>query len=142
MTIDEILQRVSRIGMIGLGNSPDRPAYEVGQFLLDEGLEIRPVHPRARSVLGERVYARLADIPEAERPEVACLFVRPQIGEGVVAEIREQPGLLQAPRVIWMQPGAVHEAAADAAEEDGFVVVRGECMMQQYRRSLREQGLL
>ena len=62
-----ILKRVKTIAMVGASPRPDRPSNHVMAFLQSRGYRVIPVNPEAASqtLHGEKVYATLADIPEA-----------------------------------------------------------------------------
>src|SRR5262245_20459382 len=62
-TIGWILHNCDTCAVVGLGDSPARPAYGVARFLQRHGKRIVPVHPRAETVLGEPGYTKLSDIP-------------------------------------------------------------------------------
>ena len=60
-----LLDRVRTIAVIGLSPQPARPSYRVAQAMQRYGYRIVPVRPLVEEVLGEKAYARLADIPFA-----------------------------------------------------------------------------
>jgi O-acetylhomoserine (thiol)-lyase len=68
-----ILQRVKTIAMVGASSSWNRPSYFVMKYLQGKGYRVIPVNPgiAGQTLLGERVYASLRDIPEpADRPRI------------------------------------------------------------------------
>jgi hypothetical protein len=85
--------------------------------------------------LGQRVYARLADIPEPV--DMVDVFRASQHAPAVVAEaLKMQP----RPAVIWMQLGVRNDAAAAAAEAAGLKVVMDRCPKIEYGRLSSEIG--
>ena len=58
-----ILQQYKRIAMVGLSGNPFRPSHFAAIYMLSEGYEVTPVNPREKSVLGQRAYAALGDVP-------------------------------------------------------------------------------
>ena len=64
--IRSILERVKTIAMVGASPNWNRPSYFVMKYLQGKGYRVIPVNPSAagQMLLGERVYARLEDIPE------------------------------------------------------------------------------
>ena len=61
-----ILQRVKTIAMVGASSNWNRPSYFVMKYLQGKGYRVIPVNPgiAGQSLLGEKVYAALRDIPE------------------------------------------------------------------------------
>lgn len=61
-----ILQQVKTIAVAGASDKPDRPVYHVMEYLLGQGYRVIPVNPKlaGKTLIGQMVYATLADIPE------------------------------------------------------------------------------
>ena len=61
-----ILNTVKTIAMVGFSPKDNRPSYFVFKYLLERGYRVIPVNPgqAGKEVLGQKVYAKLADIPE------------------------------------------------------------------------------
>ena len=59
-----ILGDARTIAVVGLSSNPERPSYEVAEFLQAKGYRIVPVNPNETEVLGERAYASLLEVPE------------------------------------------------------------------------------
>lgn len=64
-TIKLILRRVHHIALVGASERPERASYRVMAYLLEQGYRVTPVSPKlaGQTLLGQRVYAALADIP-------------------------------------------------------------------------------
>jgi len=60
-----LLERIRTVAVVGLSNDPDRPSYSVASYLQGKGYRIVPVRPGGGEILGEKVYARLSDVPFA-----------------------------------------------------------------------------
>jgi predicted CoA-binding protein len=126
-----ILNTVKTIAMVGISPKDTRPSYFVGKYLLERGYHIIPVNPGhvGHDILGQKVYARLADIPEAV--DMVDIFRAPQYALGIV---QEALAMTPRPRVIWMQLGVRNEEAARLAEENGLKVVMNRCPKIEYGR--------
>src|SRR3954464_12551694 len=63
--IARILRSVKTIAMIGASPNQVRPSYFAMKYLLDKGFKIVPINPgqAGKDILGQRVYARLSDVP-------------------------------------------------------------------------------
>jgi len=126
--IKALLQRVQTIAVVGLSPDPDRPSYSVAMYLQGCGYRIVPVRPGGGEILGEKVYARLSDVPFAV--DIVDHFRR---SSEVGAHIDEANGT-RVP-AVWMQEGIVDEAAAGRAREAGLMVVMDRCMLKEHRKS-------
>ncbi|HTR16354.1 MAG TPA: CoA-binding protein [Acetobacteraceae bacterium] len=119
--IESILTGTRRIAMVGASPRPERPAYHVLEFLLDEGYDVTPVNPAiaGQTLLGRTVVATL---DEAAPLDMVEIFRAPsQVGPVVADAIR------LGARTIWMQLGVINEDAAEAARAAGLNVVMDRC---------------
>ena len=127
--IKALLKRVKTIAVVGLSPKPDRPSFGVSQAMQRFGYRIVPVRPALDQVLGEKAYAKLADIPFPV--DLVNVFREAAAIPGVVAETLA----IGAP-AIWIQEGIVHDAAAAAARAAGLTVVMDRCIYKEYLRYL------
>ncbi len=126
-----ILNTVKTIAMVGLSPKDNRPSYFAFKYLLERGYRMIPVNPgqAGKEILGQKVYAKLADIPEPV--DMVDIFRAPQYATGVV---KEALALKPRPQVIWMQLGVRNDEAARLAEEAGLKVVMNRCPKIEYGR--------
>lgn len=132
--IRSILLEVRTIAVLGASHKPERPSHGVMRFLKGRGYRIIPVNPgqAGRHILGELVYARLADVPEPI--DMVDVFRRSSALPGIMDEVlRLEP----RPRVIWTQLGVVDEVAAERARAAGLDVVMDRCPAIEYPRLMR-----
>src|SRR5215475_14736582 len=115
-----ILNTVKTIAMVGISPKDIRPSYFAFKYLLERGYHMVPVNPgqAGGEILGQKVYAKLADIPEPV--DMVDIFRAPQYAMGVV---KEALALKPRPQVIWMQLGVRDDEAAKLAEDAGLKVV-------------------
>jgi predicted CoA-binding protein len=125
--IKALLQRVKTIAVVGLSPKPDRPSFGVSQAMQRFGYRIVPVRPALDEVLGEKAYARLADIPFPV--DLVNVFRESAAIPGVVAET-----LAIGAAAIWIQEGIVHDEAAEKARAAGLTVVMDRCIFKDYMR--------
>ena len=127
MTTKEILQKYKKIAVVGLSSNPERASYGVTRYMQNSGYEITPVNPNEVKVLGEKAYASLEDVPGPI--EIVNIFRRPEfVPEVVEAAIRRDA------KVIWMQLGVDHQAAAERARAAGLEVVMDNCILQEHMK--------
>ncbi len=128
MTLEaEILRKYRTVAVVGISSREDQPSHRVARYLKEHGYRIIPVTPRETEVLGEKCYPDLCSVPQPV--EVVDIFRRPKQVPRVVAE-----ALYNGAKVVWMQEGIVHEAAARRAREAGLEVVMDRCMMVEHRK--------
>lgn len=123
--IREILTTGNVIAVVGASPNPARPVYGVMQAMQRAGYRCIPVNPGhdGRELLGERVYAKLGDIPVPI--DIVDIFRRQEALAGVVdAALALDP----LPRAIWMQLDLRDEAAAAKARAAGLKVVMDRCI--------------
>ncbi len=106
--------------VVGLTAHRYRVAHSVSAFLQNRGLRVVPVNPLAESVLGEKGYAKLADI---EFPvDVVDIFRRSdQAGQHV------DEAIAIGARAVWLQLGVIDEQAAARAAAAGLDVIMDTC---------------
>ena len=132
-----ILNTVKSIAMVGISPKESRPSYFAFKYLLERGYNMIPVNPgqAGKEILGRKVYARLADIPEPV--DMVDVFRASQFALPVVEEALQ---LRPRPQVIWMQLGVRNDEAAAMAEAGGIKVVMNRCPKIEYGRLSSEIG--
>ncbi|MGI8525288.1 MAG: CoA-binding protein [Pseudolabrys sp.] len=132
-----ILNTVNTIAMVGISPKDNRPSYFAFKYLLERGYHMIPVNPgqAGKDLLGQKVYAKLADIPEPV--DMIDVFRSSQFAMGIVKEALD---LKPKPQVIWMQLTVHDDAAARLAEDAGLKVVMNRCPKIEYGRLSSEIG--
>jgi predicted CoA-binding protein len=126
-----ILNTVKTIAMVGVSANTSRPSYFAFKYLLERGYRMIPINPglAGQELLGQRVYGKLADIPEPV--DMVDIFRNSQYA---IAIVREALALKPRPQVVWMQLGIRNDEAARLAEENGLKVVMNRCPKIEYGR--------
>jgi uncharacterized protein len=126
-----ILNSVKTIAMVGASANEIRPSYFAFKYLLERGYRMIPVNPgqAGGDILGQRVYGKLADIPEPV--DMVDVFRPSQYASAIV---QEALSLSPTPRVIWMQLGIRSDEAAALAEQNDMKVVMNRCPKIEYGR--------
>lgn len=129
--LSEVLGGARTIAVVGLSNRPERASYAVASYLQRNGYQIIPVNPQiSGTVLGQRVYPSLRDIPV--RVDVVDVFRRSEFVPPVASD-----AIAIGARVLWMQVGVRHEEASLRARAAGLVVVMDRCIAIEHRRLSR-----
>jgi predicted CoA-binding protein len=126
-----ILNTVKTIAMVGFSPNENRPSFFVFKYLIERGYKVIPVNPghAGKEILGQKVYAKLADIPEPI--DMVDIFRAPQF---VMPIVEEALKLSPRPQVIWMQLTIRNDEAAKLAEDAGLKVVMNRCPKIEYGR--------
>ena len=128
--IDTILEETKTIAVVGLSSVAGRASNGVSRYMQSHGYRIIPINPNEASVLGERAYARLEDVPE--KIDLVDIFRRSEeAGQHVDEAIRI------GARGVWLQEGVIDEAAARRALEAGLAVVMDRCILKEHMKRAR-----
>ena len=129
--IREILNGVKSIAMVGASPVNVRPSYFAFKYLAQRGYDMIPVNPGhvGKSLLGKPFVASLLDIG---RPvDMVEIF---RNSSHIMPVVDEALRMTPLPKVIWMQLGVIHEAAAERARAAGLEVVMDRCMKIEHAR--------
>ena len=129
--IQEIFKSVKTIAVLGLSPNPEKDSHHVAQYLKENGFKIVPVYPKEDTILGEKVYRSLEDIPFDV--DMVNIF-RKADALDAIADATIRKGNV---KVFWAQKGIVNNNAAQKAEDAGMKVVQNMCSMVEHRELLR-----
>jgi hypothetical protein len=126
-----ILNTVKTIAMVGVSANTSRPSYFAFKYLLERGYGMIPINPglEGQDLLGRKVYAKLADVPEPI--DMVDIFRASRYAPAIVEETL---ALKPRPQVIWMQLGIRNDEAAKLAEANDLKVVMNRCPKIEYGR--------
>jgi len=134
---DAELRRIFRetriIAMVGASPTWNRPSHFVFKYMRGKGYRLIPVNPAAagKEISGERVYARLADVPE--QVELVDIFRNSEAAGPITDE-----AIAAGARVVWMQLTVRNDEAAARARAAGLTVVMNRCLKIEYGRLFGE----
>jgi predicted CoA-binding protein len=132
--VTDLLERYKTLAVVGLSSKPARPSHGVSQYMQEHGYRIIPVNPHETEVLGEKAFPSLDALPES--PALVVIFRRPEF----VPEIVES-AIRRGAKVIWMQEGVIHEAAAERARQAGLTVIQNHCILKEHAKRFVTEGI-
>jgi uncharacterized protein len=119
------------VAVVGISPKEDRPSYTVASYLKSKGFTIIPVRPDGDSLLGEKVYHSLREIPQEVNIDIVDIFRKSEDVPPVVEE-----AIQRGTKVVWMQEGVIHPEAGARAERAGLRVVMDRCIKKEHQRLL------
>ncbi len=125
--IRRILRTHKTLAVVGLSAQWHRPSYFAAKYMQEHGYRIIPVNPMYGSILGEKCYKSLRDIPEPV--DIVDCFRK-------AAEIPAlaQDAIAIGAKVLWMQLGVQNNEARGHAEAAGLEVVDNRCVKIEHGR--------
>jgi predicted CoA-binding protein len=120
--IRDLILQTKRIAVLGIKTEAqaDQPSVYVPRYLQDAGFEIVPVpvyYPDVTTILGNKVYRKLVDIPGPI--DMVDVFRRSSDVTGHVDDV-----VAKHPASIWLQSGIRNDAAAEIFAKAGIKVVQ------------------
>ena len=134
MTEDELLaarivSKPRTVAVVGLSPKEHRDSYSVAKYMQAQGWRIVPINPNATEILGEKVYASLAEAAKLVSINVVNVFRNsadvPPVIEGAIAI---------GAKYVWLQLGVSHPQAVAKARAAGLHVVQDKCLKIEHAR--------
>ena len=131
-----LLTTVRHVALVGASHKPERPSYQILEFLLKKGYRVTPVNPAlAGQILqGQTVVGALSDIDDPV--DLIDIFRDGNALPGLVDE-----AIAMGAPSLWTQLDIRHPEAEQKALEKGLNVVIDKCPAKEWPR-LEACGLL
>ena len=132
----KLLKAVRHVALVGASHKPERPSYQVLEFLLKKGYRVTPVNPglAGQTLLGQTVVGSLSDIDDPV--DLVDVFREGSALPGLVDEAIA----IGAPS-LWTQLDVRHVVAEKKALDQGLSIVIDKCPAREWPR-LEACGLL
>lgn len=124
--IQEIFRDVKTIAVVGLSPDESKASHRVAAYLQNSGYRVVPIYPKEETILGEKVYRSLAEIPF--EIDMVDIFRKPKILDEVADACIARGDV----KVFWSQIGIVNNEAAQKAKDAGMIVVQNLCAMVEH----------
>ena len=125
--VKEIFETVKTIAVLGLSPDATKDSHRVAAYLQAHGYKIIPVYPKGDTILGEKVYKSLAEIPD--QVDMVDIFRKPAALDAIADACIARGDV----KVFWAQKGIVNNEAAKKAQDAGMKVVQNQCTMVDHR---------
>lgn len=125
-TLRELLRSSRTIAVVGCSPNPERPSHHIAEYLIHAGYRVIPVHPKAREILGQKVYARLEDIDEPV--DIVNVFRRSEDTPTIAMDAGKTGA-----KALWLQQGITHPDSARIAEEANMLCIMDACIAVMHR---------
>jgi len=121
-----VLTGTKVIALVGASPKPERPSHGVMRFLQRHGFKVIPVNPglAGQTLNGERVYASLKEIPQAETGRIDMVDI---FRNSEAAAVPALEAIDIGAKTVWMQLDVVNEPAAAKVRAAGLNVVMNRC---------------
>lgn len=126
-TLRRILASTRTIAVVGLSAEWHRPSHFAAKYMQAHGYRIIPVNPRYETILGERCFASLDDVPGPV--DMVDVFRRSED----VPPIAEAAVRIGA-KCLWQQLGVVNRDADALARANGLDSVTDRCVKIEHAR--------
>jgi hypothetical protein len=123
----EIFKNTKTIAIAGLSPDSTKASNMVAVYLQNAGFKIVPVYPKEDTILGEKVYRTISEIPF--KIDMVDIFRKPD----AIAEIVDEAIKRGDVDTVWFQLGLVNNEAALKAKEAGLKVVQNKCTKIEHR---------
>jgi predicted CoA-binding protein len=124
----DLLQRTRSIAIVGMSKNSSRSSHFVATYLAGStDFDVYYVNPRETEIMGQPVYASLADLPVV--PDMVDVFRRVDDLPAVTDE-----AIAVGAKSVWFQLGLEHPEAAATAVAAGLDVVQNCCLKIEHAR--------
>jgi predicted CoA-binding protein len=125
-SLEAILQQSKSVAVIGYSAKEERPSHWISNYLADQGYRVYRVNPVLDSSKEVPIFRSLSELPETV--DIVDVFRAPEHLPAIVAEV-----IAHGAKVVWMQPGAENEDAAELARTAKLEAVVGVCIYAKHK---------
>lgn len=119
--IKDIFNETKTIAIVGLSPDSEKASNRVAAYLQNAGFKIVPIYPKEETILGEKVYRSLSEIPF--QIDMVDIFRKPD----AIAKVVDEALTIANIKSVWFQLGLANNEAAKKAKDAGLKVVQNKC---------------
>lgn len=125
--IKSIFNNIKTIAVLGLSPNSEKDSHRVALYLQQQGYRIVPIYPKEETILGEKVYRSLEEVPF--EVDMVDIFRKPDVLPFIADACIKRGDV----KVFWSQIGIVNNEAAQKCKDAGMQVVQNLCAMVEHR---------
>jgi predicted CoA-binding protein len=140
MSPSDVLRKYKTIAVVGASKNPEKEAHKVPLYMKEHGYRIIPVNPTTDSVLGEKSFPSLSEIPpeNAKQVEIVDVFRKSEELPEVARQAVEMTKRSGKPTVFWAQLGLENDEAKQILSDNGLQYVMNACVRMVHQNQLRK----
>ncbi|HUK01568.1 MAG TPA: CoA-binding protein [Steroidobacteraceae bacterium] len=127
LVIQRLLLSSKTIAIVGLSANPLRASYFVGFYLQRHGYQVIPVNPAEQTILGQKSYPSLLEVPVPI--DIVNVFRVPAALPGIARD-----AVKVSAKSLWCQFGVINEEGTRIAADAGLMVVVDRCIKVEHAR--------
>lgn len=134
----EILQSAKNIAVLGISADTSKASNEVARYLISQGYNILPIHPKHSEILGKKAHKNLQEaFDENGAIDILNIFRKSEALEGIAKEI---VALKNKPKYVWIQLGLRSPRAREIIQSAGIAYIEDSCIELEHKRLIAESS--
>ena len=117
---------LNKIAVVGMSANTNRPSYQIGFYLKEQGYNIYPVNPNCDKIDELKCFSNLNEIRDSI--DIINIFRHPDHLLPIVND-----SIKINPKVIWFQDGVVNYEAIDLAKKNGIQTIIDDCIYRKHK---------
>ena len=126
--VKEYLEKYKNIAIVGASPNPQKDSNRVTKYMIEAGYNVFPIYPKEDTILGQKVYRSLKEIPH--KVDIVVVFRKPNAVDAIADACIERGDV----NLLWTQLGIVNNAAAQKAKDNGIDVVQNLCIKIEHKK--------
>ncbi len=125
--LKEFLENMKDVVIVGASNKVERASNGIMKYLMKNGYKCYPVNPMEETVLGEKCYKSVLDVPV--EPDLVDVFRKSEATPPIVKEAVEKNA-----KFIWLQEEVSSAESRKIAEDAGIPYIENKCLFKEMLR--------
>jgi len=138
---DEVVNGTKVVAVVGASKNPEKEAFSVPLYLMENGFVIIPVNPSADAIHGVKAFPSLAQLPAeiAGNVEVVEVFRPSEELPDIARQVVEMKKRTGKTAIFWAQLGLKSVEAEQILKGEGVPYVMDGCMRTQHQEYSRRK---
>ena len=130
--MQEVFDKMKTIAVYGMSTNIAKAEHTVPGYLLKRGYNIIPINPNAETILKQKVYRNLMEIPD--KIDIVNIFRPEEEALTIVKEAIERKKAKGDIKLIWLQLGLKNAEAKQLAKENGIDYIEDKCIYIEHKK--------